>query len=184
MRNLFALALIAALAVTTVADDKTPNDKVPNDKALKKNAGERSGRNPMVAKLTKSLEDTNLSEDQKSKIQAAKTAFATQAKQLRESGLTPELMKKRAEAMKTARQSGLQGKEMRAKINESLTADERALFEKMNKATGELQKTVAKTLTKEQLAALPDAVRKPLENAGKDKPRKGNRKGKKKQGAI
>lgn len=179
MRNLFALALIAALAITAVADDKTLNDK-----ALKKNTGERSGQNPMVAKLTKSLEDTNLSEDQKSKIQTAKTAFVTQAKQLREAGLTPELMKKRAEAMKAARQSGLQGKELRAKINESLTADERGLFEKMNKATVELQKTVAKTLTKEQMEALPEAARKSLQNAGKGKPGKGNRKGKKKQGAI
>ncbi len=172
MRSLFALALAATLAVTAVSDDNAP----------KKKKGDQAGRSPLVTRLTKSLEETNLSDEQQTQVKAAKAAFMEKVKQLRKDGLTPELMKKRAEAMKSARQGGLKAKELQAKINESLSADEIALFEKMNKAGTELQQTVAKTLTKEQMEALPEAVRKQLQNAGKQG--KGRGKGKGKNDAI
>ncbi|TWU18453.1 hypothetical protein [Allorhodopirellula heiligendammensis] len=157
MRNLFALALIAALSVTTVADEAAP----------KKNKGNRAGRNQAVAKLTKGLESAGLSAEQQTKIKAATVAFTAKVKELREDGLTPELMKKRTEAMKAAREAGLKGKDIRAKVNESLTAEEIATFEKMTKATAELHKAVVSTLSKEQLEALPEAVRKSLQAGAK-----------------
>ncbi len=173
MRSILSLALIATLAFTAVADEKP---------AKGKNKGEKGG-NPMISKLMTSLKDAGLSEEQMGKVKAAAGAFETSVKELREKGLTQELNKKRADAAKAARESGLKGKEMAAKVNEALTADEKALLEELNAATIKMKKAVAAAFTPEQLKALPEAVQKQLQTgpAGKggDKP-----KGKKKKDAA
>ncbi|EMI45416.1 hypothetical protein [Rhodopirellula sp. SWK7] len=179
MRSFLALALVATLAMTTFADEK------PN----RKNKGERAGKgNPMVARLMTSLKDAGLSAEQMTKIQAAAKTFEAKVKELREKGLTPEVTKKQSEASKAAREAGLKGKEMAAKVSEALSEEEMALVSEMRTATNQMKKTIAGVFTEEQLAALPEAARKQLtarggnREAGKGQG-KGKGKGKKKDAA-
>jgi len=176
MRSLLALALVATLALTTVADEKPKSKK----------KGDRAGRaNPMVTNLMTGLKEAGLSEEQMTKIQTAATAFETKIKELREKGLTPELNKKRIEAAKAAREAGLKGKEMAAKVNESLSDEERAMLDEMQTAMVQMKKAVAGVLTEEQMKGLPEKVRKQLATRGVGKkPGKGAKgKGKKKEAA-
>tara|TARA_R110002072_G_scaffold48705_4_gene133090 strand:+ start:14859 stop:15557 length:699 start_codon:yes stop_codon:yes gene_type:complete len=176
MKHLIALALIACLAASASADDK-PEGK-------KKRAGNRDAGAWMAGNLGKTLEKVELTDEQKEKWNEAKKSFTAQVKDLREEGLTPELMKKRNDAQKEAREAGLKGKELAAKLNEGFSEEEQALFSKQQKAVRSLRASVAGMLTPEQMAALPEQARKQMtatkeRGEGKGKGR-GKGKGKKK----
>ena len=170
MRNLLALSLVAVLSVTAIADEKP--------KGKKKG---KAGGNQMVTKLMSNLKDIGLSDEQMTNVKAAAEKFETSVKEIREAGLTPEVTKKFATAQKEAREAGLKGKELAAKVQESVSEEEAALMKKMRTATTAMKKAVAGVLTAEQIEALPEAVRKQLKprNGGK-----GEGKGKKKKEAA
>lgn len=174
MRTLLALSLVAVLAVTSFADEKPKGKKG------------KGGGNPMVAKLMTGLKEVGLSDDQMTKVKAAADKFQGVNKELRAAGLTQDLNKKYSEAMKEAREAGLKGKEIAAKAKESISEEEAAMLDKMQVAMTEMKKAVAGVLTEEQMAALPEGVRKQLQTrggkgAGKEGAGKG--KGKKKDAA-
>ncbi|KLU02984.1 putative signal peptide and transmembrane protein [Rhodopirellula islandica] len=173
MKHLIALALIACLAASATADDKP--------EAKKKRAGNRAAGAWMAQNLSKTLETVELTDEQKAKWNEAKTSFVAQMKELKDEGLTPELMKKRTEAQKAAREAGLKGKEMAAKLKEGFSEEEQALIAKQQKAAKALRVAVAGMLTPEQLAALPEQARKQMTSAKKGRKGKGKGKGKGKQ---
>lgn len=170
MKHLIALALIACLATTASADDK-PEGK-------KKRAGNRDAGAWMAGNVAKLLEKVELTDEQKEKWNEAKKSFTSQVKDLREEGLTPELMKKRNDAQKEAREAGLKGKEMAAKLNEGFSEEEQALFNKQQKAVRSLRASVAGMLTPEQMAALPEQARKQMSAAKERGEGKGKKQGK------
>lgn len=168
MRKLLALSLVAVLSVTAIADEKP--------KGKKKG---KAGGNQMVAKLMSSLKDAGLSDEQMTNVKAAAQKFEASVKEIREAGLTPEVTKKFAAAQKEARDAGLKGKDLAAKVQESVSEEEAALMQKMQTATTTMKKAVAGVLTAEQMEALPEAVRKQLQpRAGGKGDGKGEGKGK------
>ena len=168
MRNLLALTLVAVFSVTAIADEKP--------KGKKKG---KAGENRMVTKLMSSLKEVGLSDEQMTDVKAAAATYQASVKEIHEAGLTPEVAKKYADAMKEAREAGLKGKEVAVKAKEAVTEEESALMQKMQTATVMMKKAVVGVLTEEQMKALPEAVRKQLQ------PRKGGKgKGKKKKEAA
>ncbi|MCC9640974.1 hypothetical protein LOC71_01720 [Rhodopirellula sp. JC740] len=174
MKPLFSLALVVCFACPVLADDEAATKK--------KRAGNRQAGGWMARNVEKSLEAVELTDEQKEKLADAKKQFTSELKELREAGLTQELMKKRMEAQKAARESGLKGKELAAKLKEDFSEDEQALFAKQQKAVAAMRKSVAGMLTPEQMEKLPEQARKQFTAAkqrGEGKGKK-NGKGKKK----
>lgn len=167
MRTLLALSLVAVFAVSSFADEAP--------KGKKKGKGDG---NPMITKLMTGLSEVGLSDEQMTQVKAAAEKFEISVKELRKSGMTQDLNKKYGVAMKEAREAGLKGKELAAKVNESMTEEETAMMKKMQAATTQMKKEVAAVLTAEQMEALPNAVRKQIQvreagkGAGKGKGKK------------
>jgi hypothetical protein len=175
MKKVIALALVACLAASATADDK-PDGK-------KKRAGNRAAGSWMAENLGKTLDAVDLTAEQKEKWTEAKKNFVAQMDELKAEGLTNELKKKRTEAQKEARDAGLKGKEMAAKLKEGFSEEEQALFAKQQKVTKAFRASVAGMLTPEQLKALPEQVRKQMTTAQQKRQGKGKGKGKKKDDA-
>lgn len=173
MRTFLALSLVAVLAVTSFAEEKSKGKK----------KGQAKG-NPMVNKLMDSLKEVGLSDDQMTQVKAAAEKFQSSVKEAREAGLTAEVNKKYMTAMKEAREAGLKGKEVAAKAKESVSDEEAALMQKVREATVQMKKTVAGVLTKEQMEALPEGARKQLQTRGPGKGAGAKGKGKKKKDAA
>jgi len=171
MKKLFALAFAALMTVSATAGE----DAKPKKERMR-------GSDP-TRRITKALQAVELTSDQNKAVQAATAQFQATMTSLREAGLNQELMKKRAQAMKEARAAGLKGKEMRAKVMESVSAEEADLFAQAMKASRTLRQSIAKVLTDEQRATLPENVRRQLTvrqaNAKPDKQPKRARKSKK-----
>ena len=92
------------------------------------NPGKKKGPNPanqakqMVAQFMKQLEKAELTETQTTKITELMTKVAEKvAKQRLEADLTPEIMKKRTEAGKAAREAGKKPREVKAEIDAAVT---------------------------------------------------------------
>ncbi len=163
---LSVLALAAVVCVSAVAQDDAP---------AKKKKGKGGGGNSIVAQIMKSLEAAKLTDDQEAKIKELGAAVQEQIKALSTEGLTPELTKKRAEALKAAREAGKKGKDLAAAANEGFSEAEKTVLTKSNEITTKFRKQVLALLTDEQKQALPEAVVRTL--AG---PEQGKGKGKKK----
>ncbi|WP_404307139.1 hypothetical protein [Neorhodopirellula lusitana] len=176
MRTLIAVSLVALMTVSSVADEPA---KKKRDK----------GGNSIVKRLMTSLEAVSLTEDQTATIKAAASKFEATSKELREAGLTADVRKKVMTATKEARESGAKGKEVAAKVKESLTSEEAALIAKMDAANKTLRTSIAAVLTPEQLEAIPEKARRQFQprqggKAGAEKGKgKGKGKGKKKDQA-
>ncbi len=170
---LSVLVLTLALVVTVSADDAKPKKK-----------GERAGgKNAGVAQLLKPFEAVDLTEEQTAKIKALGKAMNEKSEAIREeAGITQELMKKRAAAMKEARESGKKGKELAAEVDAKAGLSE-AQVNAMKKVTELRQKFMQDAvalLTPEQKENLPARVKGAGKAEGKEKA-KG--KGKKKKEA-
>ncbi|MGB7347093.1 MAG: hypothetical protein WBD20_22910 [Pirellulaceae bacterium] len=172
--NIASLALAVLLVSPVMADDAV--------KEKKKNAkGNRGAASPAM-QLIKQLEPVGLTEEQTTKIKELAKASAAADKALREeAGLTPELMKKRAEAQKELKDSGKKGKEMAAAVNEASGATEAqaAAFAKLNESRMKFQRAAMALLTDEQKANVPEKLQRMLKAAGGEKA-----KGKKKKEAA
>lgn len=131
------------------------------DEAAGKKKGKRGQQN-VAAQMIKQLEKVSLTDEQIAKVKEMGKAAAVEMKAItEESGLTPELVKKRGEAMKEVRQSGKKGKEMTAAVNEAagLTEAQAAAFAKLGQARQKFQKSVVAMLTDEQKENLPQAIK-------------------------
>lgn len=162
--KMFAAALLAAvLVVPASADD-----------AVKEKKGKRGGASP-AAQIMKQLEAVELTDAQKDKIkELGKEAAATMKTITEENNLTPELLKKRQEAMKSLKDSGKKGKEMAEAVNDAagFTTEQAAAFDKLNAARQAFQKNVVGMLTDEQKENLPQAMKRMAGQGGKGKGKK------------
>ncbi len=174
-----SLGLIAALlmASVAVADDAEP--------AKKKKPG--AERNP-ASQIMKQLKDVSLTEDQQTKLKALAKKSMGEMREIRKGAqITPELMKKRAEAAKELRASGKKGAELIAAINEKtgLTTEQAAALKKTDALRMGLKKAAIGLLSDEQKAKVPKRFLKIA--VGKepgDAAKKGKGKGKKKKEAA
>ena len=158
-------AVLALMMVVPVSADDA-------DSAKKKK--KKSQQRGMATQLIKRLEEVKLTGDQITKIKELGKVADAKAKEIRDkSGLTQEIMKKRAEAQKSLKDSGKKGKELRAAINEKtgLNEDQANAFKEVTAVRTKLQKDVVALLTDEQKENLPEQMKK----TGKTKKRKKNK---------
>lgn len=168
-----ATLLAAVIAVPVIADDEAPAKK-------KGKKGEQ--QNTVVAQLMKQLEPVGLTDEQVEKAkELGKVAVAKIKEMSDEAGITEELMKKRAEAQKSMKDSGKKGKELAAAVNEAagLSESQMAAMEKIMQVRTKFQKDVIALLSDEQKEKLPQSLQRAAEGGGA----KGKGKGKKKQDA-
>jgi hypothetical protein len=158
--KLFGAVLMAAVMAVPV---------FAQDAATKKRKGQARGQQTMSAQLLKQLEELKLTEDQVAKIKELGKTMDAKAKALRdEAGITPELMKKRAEAQKSLKDSGKKGKDLMAAVNETAGFNEAqtAAMQKINEARTAFQKQVVAMLSDEQKEKIPEALKRAVSGRG------------------
>ncbi len=145
------------------------------------NAQEKGGkRNPstaLVTQLMKNLEKAELTADQTTKIKEMFGKVATEVAAKRAAGgLTADVLKKRLEAGKAAKEAGKKGKDLQAAISGAvaLTPEQAKALEETEAMLSKARVEIGKLLTPEQLAKLPEQAR----NSFKEKA--AGKKGKKK----
>jgi hypothetical protein len=145
------------------------------------NAQEKGGkRNPstaLVTQLMKNLEKAELTADQTTKIKEMFGKVATEVAAKRATGgLTADVLKKRLEAGKAAKEAGKKGKDLQAAISGAvaLTPEQAKALEETEAMLSKARVEIGKLLTPEQLAKLPEQAR----NSFKEKA--AGKKGKKK----
>ncbi len=161
-KSLILLFAIAALLINSVSLNAQQNgDKKDPAKA-------------MVTQFMKQIEKAELKDEETTKIKElfAKVATDVSAKR-KASGITIELLKKRTDASKAAKEGGKKGKEIQAAAEAAmgLTADQTKVFKETEEMLGKVRVEIGKLLTPEQLAKLPDQA----QNAFKEKAGKGKK---------
>ena len=130
----------------------------------------------MVTQFMKQLEKAELKEEETNKIKEMfqKVAKDVAAKRT-EAGITAEILKKRADAQKSAKEEGKKGKDMQEAVEKAMgmTADQTKVFRETEEMLAKVKVEIGKTMTTEQIAKLPEQA----QNAFKEKVGKG--KGKK-----
>ncbi len=130
----------------------------------------------MVTQFMKQLEKAELKEEETNKI---KDMFQKVAKDVAgkrtEVGITPEMMKKRADAQKSAKEDGKKGKDMQEAVETAMgmSADQTKVFKETEEMLAKVKVEIGKTMTADQIAKLPEQA----QNAFKEKAGRG--KGKK-----
>ena len=168
---LVSLSLALLISLTAIADDGL--------KPAKKWAKGRSKVNPVVRRLMGPFKAVEMTDEQKEIVTAkAKSTAAEIAEEQEEHGLTRELMKLRAEATKSLKDSPLKGKEKQAAINEAAGMNEEQSegMREVMEMTKSFQKEVFGMLTDEQKASLPERMQKQMGQKGKGKGGKKNKK--------
>lgn len=141
------------------------------------NAQEKGGKKDpakaMVTQFMKQLEKAELKDEETTKI---KDMFEKVAKEVAakrtQSGITADILKKRAEASKAAKEEGKKGKEIQAAAEAAmgLTADQTKVFKETEEMLGKVRVEIGKLMTAEQLAKLPEQVQTAFkEKSGKGK---------------
>ena len=174
MKYLLTL-LTAVLCVATFSSTSLAQDAAPAE-------GKEKGMRVQLMRMQKLLEPLTLSEEQGTAFEKASEKFAAELKEIKEKGLTKELFQARAEKMKAGKAEGLKKKALKAHGLEGLSEEEVQLFTSFENSTTEFQKTVAKMLTSEQLAELPEKVQKRMNSVMKERKGKGKKGGKGKAG--
>jgi tRNA C32,U32 (ribose-2'-O)-methylase TrmJ len=133
----------------------------------------------MVTQFMKQLEKAELKEDETNKI---KEMFQKVAKDVAgkrsEVGITPEMMKKRADAQKSAKEDGKKGKEMQQAVEAAMgmNADQTKVFKETEEMLAKVKVEIGKTMTADQIAKLPEQFQNALkEKAGKGKGKKADK---------
>ncbi|MDZ4851966.1 MAG: hypothetical protein SGI77_21985 [Pirellulaceae bacterium] len=133
--------------------------------SLSLNAQEKGGKkkaagaDSLVTQFMKQLEKAELTAEQTAKIKEMYTKVATDVQAKRTaSGITFELMKKRTDASKAAKEAGKKGKEIQEAgiAAMGLTADQAKVYSETDQALGKVRIEIGKLLSPEQLAKLPD----------------------------
>jgi len=142
------------------------------------NAQEKGGKKDpaanLVAQFIKQLEKAELTADQTTKIKEIYTKAATEVSAKRTAGgITNDMLKKRLEAGKAAREAGKKGKEMIEAVTAAMgmTPEQAKLFEETEVPLAKARIEIGKLLKPEQLAKLPETAQASMKEkaAGKGK---------------
>ncbi len=145
-KTLSAIALSLALTMTVTADDAKPKK------------GAKGGGNPAATQMLKQFEAVGLTEDQIAKVKEVAKKMGAESKSILEgAGITPDVMKKRAEATKAMKDSGKKGKELAAAVDKEagLTEAQAEAMKKVAELRMKYQNEVIGMLTQEQKDKLP-----------------------------
>ena len=132
----------------------------------------------MVTQFMKQLEKAELKDDESTKIKDMFQKVAKEVAAKREAGgITADILKKRVEATKKAKEDGKKGKESQALVEAAmgLNADQLKVFKESEEMLAKVRVEIGKMLTAEQLAKLPEQA----QNSFKENTGKGKGKGKK-----
>lgn len=172
LKSVSALLIAAVMAVPAFAADE----------AKEKKKGRRGQQNA-ATQLLKQLEPVGLTEDQITKIKELGKVAGAKMKEIRDgAGITSELTKKRAEVVKSMKDSDKKGKELAAAINKEAgyTEAQVAALGESNKVRMKFRADVVAMLTDAQKEKLP----KQLQRAAKAGAKAGAKgKGKKRKDA-
>lgn len=136
------------------------------DAPKKKAKGPKGAKGPAAAMMGK-LSAVELTPEQKDKLEKAANELNSTMVKLRDEGLTPELNKQKAAAMKKAREEGKKGKDAEAAAAAALnlTDAQKTAMKSAGAAQAKFQKTVAEMLTDDQIAKLPEQLQAQLKRA-------------------
>jgi hypothetical protein len=164
--KLAASALLAALLVVpAIADDEA------NGKQKRK----RGARNNAATQFLKQLEPVGLTDDQVAKVKELGKAAWAKMKEIRDdAGITAAVTKKRAEAVKSLKDSDKKGKERQAAINKAagLSDAQVSALAKQNEVRVKFQKEVVALLSDEQKEKLPQRIQRAVKAGAKGKRKK------------
>ena len=144
--------------------------------AQEKGKGKKGNVSPeqqMIDQFMKQLEKAELTEEQSTKIKELWTKVAKEVTKTRtEGGITAEILKKRTEATKEAREAGKKQKEVQEAVDKALALSE-AQKKVMQETEAQLSKVrieIGKLLKPEQIEKLPPQLKDNLkEKEGKKK---------------
>lgn len=149
------LCVVLATALTTPAmGQKAEKAKTPKA---------RQAASPLV----KAVQELELTDEQKAKVDAASKEYTDSMAALRKQGLTPQLTKKRTDAVKAARESGKKGADLATEVLAKLdiSDEQKALLKQASEAQTKLQKSLAAALTSEQIGKMPKQMKSTLTKA-------------------
>jgi len=117
--------------------------------------------------LVKAVQELELTEEQKAKVDAASKEYTEAMTALKKKGLTTQLTKKRADAVKAARESGKKGANLANDVLAALdiSDEQKALLKQASEAQTKLQKALAAALTSEQIGKMPKQMKSTLTKA-------------------
>lgn len=147
--------------------------KEPAKKATTKPTAEKSAaakpaagnkRAAVANPMLKAVEGLTLTAEQKPKVEEAKQEFTETILALRKQGLTQALNKKKADAVKAAREAGKKGRELESAVMAAIDAtdEEKAILKKAEAANAKLAKSMGAVLSAEQIAMLPPRMQQAL----------------------
>lgn len=160
-KSIFSLFAIAALLINSLSLNA-------QEKGNKKDPAKA-----MVTQFMKQLEKAELKDEESTKIKEMFSKVATDvAAKRKASGITADILKKRTDASKAAKEEGKKPKEIQAAAEAAmgLNADQTKVFKETEGLLGKVRVEIGKLLTPEQLAKLPNHA----QNSFKEKT--GNRK--------
>lgn len=158
---------VALLVAPALAAEEENEKKKPAQK------GQRSGATQILTQL----KEVGLTDEQVTKVKALSKETNAKMKSLRTKvGITPELMKKRAELQKKLRESGKKGGELLENLNRESGFDDKQsqAVKEMNQLRQKLRAEIVSLLTKEQKAKLPEGFSRGLNPKGKAAKGKGD----------
>ena len=127
----------------------------------------------MVTQFMKQLEKADLKAEESTKIQDMFQKVAKEVAAKREAGgITADMLKKRTEAGKLAKEEGKKGKESQAAVEAAmgLNEDQTKVFKETEEMLAKVRVEIGKMLTAEQIAKLPEQAQSSLkEKTGKGK---------------
>lgn len=155
--KLFSSCLCVVLAVAIMSPamgQKAEKAKTPKA---------RQAASPLV----KAVQELELTDEQKAKVDAASKEYTESMAALRKQGLTPQLTKKRADALKVARESGKKGANLANEVLATLdiSDEQKGLLKQASEAQSKLQKNLAAALTSEQIGKMPKQMKSTLTKA-------------------
>lgn len=144
--------------------------------AQEKGKGKKRNASPeqqMIDQFMKQLEKAELTEEQSTKIKELWTKVAKEVTKTRtEGGITAEILKKRAEATKEAREAGKKQKEVQEAVDKamSLSDSQKKVMQETEAQLSKVRIEIGKLLKPEQIEKLPPQLKDNLkEKEGKKK---------------
>ena len=157
------VSLLVAAAILFQSGSLTAQEK----------GGKKDPSAAMVTQFMKQLEKAELPEEMSSKVKETFTKVATEVKTKRmESGITGDMIKKRDDAMKTAKEEGKNQKEAQAVADAAmgLTAEQTTVYKETVAMLAKVRVEIGKMMTPEQMAKLPEQAQAAFkEKTGKGK---------------
>ena len=127
----------------------------------------------MVTQFMKQLEKAELKDEESTKIKDIFQKVAKEVAAKREAGgITADILNKRVEATKKAKEDGKKGKELQALVEAAmgLNADQTKVFKETEEMLAKVRVEIGKMLSAEQIAKLPEQAQNSLkEKTGKGK---------------